>query len=76
MSEIAELYRSGSYSHRVAAEVRAHASREIAGLLGHSSAEISRVYKLISMRKLADGVERAARRLTDVRPPDDEEMTA
>lgn len=46
---------------------------EIAELLGHSSAEISRVYKLISMRKLADGVERAARRLNDARPGDEEE---
>ena len=44
-----------------------------AELLGHSSAEISRVYKLISMRKLADGVERAARRLNDARPGDEEE---
>ncbi len=43
-----------------------------AELLGHSSAEISRVYKLISMRKLSTGVERAARRLIDARPPDDE----
>jgi len=45
---------------------------ELAELLGHSSAEISRVYKLISMRKLSTGVERAARRLIDARPPDDE----
>jgi len=50
---------------------------EIAELLGHSSAEISRVYKLISMRKLADGVDRAARRLTVIRPDDEDgELTA
>jgi transcriptional regulator with XRE-family HTH domain len=28
MSEIAQLYRSESYSHRVAAEIRAHAARQ------------------------------------------------
>ena len=47
MSEIAELYRSESYSHRVAAEVRAHASRmgiyqkDIARALGIDPSQVS-----------------------------------
>lgn len=47
MSEIAELYRSESYSHRVAAEVRAHASRmgiyqkDIARVLGIDPSQVS-----------------------------------
>jgi integrase len=49
---------------------------ELAELLGHSSAEVTRVYKQISMRKLSTGVERASRRLTDVCPADSEERTA
>lgn len=48
MSEIAELYRSESYSHRVAAEVRAHAARrglmqkDLAKALGYDPSQITK----------------------------------
>lgn len=48
MSEIAELYRSDNYSHRVAAEVRAHAARQglmqkdLAKALGYVPSQITK----------------------------------
>lgn len=73
MSELAELYRSRSYSHRVAAEIRSHAARQgiaqkdLAKALGYVPSQISKrmrgtiAFTLDELATLADlfGVEPA-----------------